>query len=256
MFFITIQLELFLIAFSVALLHEAGHVLSALILKFKVIKINILPFGVNSEIELTGAWYKKILVIYSGPLVNLLLIMITHFSGFMNFEYFIHINVYMLIINLLPVFPLDGGRALLECFQEDGNNLFNSISLFVTIVVLILGCIFVLNGSFNFSLIIIALFLLSNFTTEHKYNTNIFSNSFGVCDALWVLDSTRLYTLSALSSENKIKIFYVINDNGELLGVLTNKHVYSALVSGRYHDEIIDLLKTGDLYEQTRKNFN
>ncbi len=59
---------------------------------------------------------KKILIAASGPITNFLCILIGSFShvSFLGFrqDYVIYANLLIAIFNLLPIYPLDGGRIL------------------------------------------------------------------------------------------------------------------------------------------------
>jgi len=58
---------------------------------------------------------KKVLIALAGPLVNLLIIFMTsklNITYIAQKETIIYSNLLILIFNLLPIYPLDGGRIL------------------------------------------------------------------------------------------------------------------------------------------------
>lgn len=99
--------------------HEAAHIISALFLKVQFDKFKITFFGFNFNADLESiALIKKILLFLSGPACNLLLYFI--FKDTPNAE-FADINIFLAIVNMIPVVPLDGGnicKAVLEIFLD------------------------------------------------------------------------------------------------------------------------------------------
>ena len=103
-------------AYGLVILHEYGHSLIAQKLGYSVRRIAIHPFAGVATIE--GDWYEvprhEFWISLSGPLVNFMLAFIAWpvywiwpnpFSLF-----FLEVNVILLGFNLLPIFPMDGGR--------------------------------------------------------------------------------------------------------------------------------------------------
>lgn len=97
--------------------HELAHIVSAIILKIKFEKFKITLFGFNFNADLENIIFiKKLLLFISGPACNLYLYLI-----FKNTDYnkFAEINMFLAIINMIPIVPLDGGnicKSILEIF--------------------------------------------------------------------------------------------------------------------------------------------
>ena len=89
-------------------------------------KIELMPFGVSISFKIKVEEYnkkikkgnmleiKKILVALAGPLTNFIIIII---ASNINIDLFkalivIYTNFLIMIFNLLPIYPLDGGRIL------------------------------------------------------------------------------------------------------------------------------------------------
>ena len=112
------------------LLHEIGHMISGIILGFKPDFIQIMPFGFsisfkskcedyNSKIgKGTLIYLKKIIIAFSGPLVNYIFILFFCFmkQTYIN-ELIILSNITIGLFNLIPIYPLDGGRILKNIFS-------------------------------------------------------------------------------------------------------------------------------------------
>ena len=125
-FYFTKQIEIYAMIMFFALIHELGHLLAGLLLGMKPEKIELMPFGVSISFKIKVEEYnkkikkgnlleiKKILVAIAGPLTNLIIILITNslkidiFKGLI----IIYTNFLIMIFNLLPIYPLDGGRVL------------------------------------------------------------------------------------------------------------------------------------------------
>lgn len=97
-----------------------------IILGMKPTKIELMPFGLSVSFKLHTNDYnkkllkgnllevKKIIVAVSGPITNLLLVLIINYFNisFISREVAINSNILIMIFNLLPIYPLDGGRIL------------------------------------------------------------------------------------------------------------------------------------------------
>lgn len=99
--------------------HEAAHIISALILKIQFDKFKITLFGYNLKTDLENInLIKKLFLFLSGPACNLLLFIIFKNTSNSNFA---DINIFLAIINMIPIVPLDGGnicKSVLEIFLD------------------------------------------------------------------------------------------------------------------------------------------
>lgn len=104
-----------------AILHELGHLLVLLFLRIPVTKIRVRCSGAVICTCFPGYW-KEMVCAAGGPIVSLLAAI---FIGKQYSDLRI-ISLLLGIINLLPLYPLDGGRilrcGLLLCFSEERSN--------------------------------------------------------------------------------------------------------------------------------------
>lgn len=106
-------------------IHEAAHVLCALSFGYAIEKITIYPFGLAASITDIGLGnlQKETAIIAAGPMMHLLFPFLFRFLASMNWisnsfcSYLIMINASIMMFNLLPIYPLDGGRLLQSFFH-------------------------------------------------------------------------------------------------------------------------------------------
>ena len=160
LFFLTKQIELYAIMMIFAFIHELGHLLAGILLGMKPKKLKIKPYGVSISFKLTPKDYnkkigkgnllevKKIVVACAGPVTNLLCVLIFLNLNFNVFENMIIVysNLLLLFFNLLPIYPLDGGRILKNLLhiwigKKEAEKYINMISFAVTAVLTVIASI-------------------------------------------------------------------------------------------------------------------
>lgn len=126
LFILTRQIEIYALMMVFAIIHELGHMISGILLGLKIEKMELMPYGVSVSFRLTTKDYnnkikngnllelKKIIVAIAGPLTNLLIAIITYYLdiGEELKALVVYSNILLLLFNLIPVYPLDGGRIL------------------------------------------------------------------------------------------------------------------------------------------------
>ena len=120
------QYKLFFTYFLITLIHELGHVIMSIIFKVRVNRIKLSIFGFNADIDSIDylAIYKQILIIIAGPLTyfisNILIkeLYLNNVISLVMYNKALASNLYILIFNLLPIFPLDGGRLIRILFDK------------------------------------------------------------------------------------------------------------------------------------------
>lgn len=100
------------------LVHEAGHLVVILFLKKKIAKIEFSPIGGAIEVEgLANDFNLNAFLIYiGGPFFSLLLFLLAFFGGWN--DTFVLSSFLILMINLIPILPFDGGQLLMILLQN------------------------------------------------------------------------------------------------------------------------------------------
>ena len=132
-------------------LHEFGHLASLIAFKGRANEINIAFYGIGLKYEYSFSYIKEIVFLSSGIAVNLLFC----FIGVQS-----RINAALILINILPIYPLDGGRIvkliLNKLFLLDlSDRLFRLVSVTVLIILLLLSLY-----TKNYSLILISIYII------------------------------------------------------------------------------------------------
>lgn len=177
LFYFTKQIETYVMIIVFAMIHELGHLIAGLAMGMRPEKMELKPSGVSISFKLTPKDYnqkiikgnllevKKIFVALAGPLTNLLIIFIAinvEIDLFSNLM-IIYANLLLILFNLLPIYPLDGGRILegiLHIFfgKRNSEKYTNIFSFFVLILVTFVASIGVYYME-NISIFFITIFL-------------------------------------------------------------------------------------------------
>lgn len=155
----------FVLLISLIIIHELGHFLCALFFKINVDKIYIYPFGGISkfDISLNENLFKELLILIMGPIFQIIFYLIlTHIDYFNSYLSVITIYHYtILFFNLLPIYPLDGGKLLniILCFHISFRRSL-TISLIFSYITICFLSIYMLFKHFSINILVIISFLV------------------------------------------------------------------------------------------------
>lgn len=111
----------FFIFSTLIFIHELGHFLTAMFLGWKVDKITFYPYGGSSSFseDINRPLKEELLILIMGPLIQMVFFfLLQHASLSMKTQNLLetyHFSI--LLFNLLPIYPLDGGKLMQICFS-------------------------------------------------------------------------------------------------------------------------------------------
>lgn len=177
LFYFTKQIKLYAMIMIFALIHEFGHLLAGVIMGMKPEKIEVMPFGVSISFKINVDEYnekikngnvleiKKIIVALAGPITNFIIILISYNLNLdlIKSMLIIYTNFLIMIFNLLPIYPLDGGRILKGILhiivgKRNAEKYINTISKIMVIVITAVSSILILYIQ-NISIFLIDMYL-------------------------------------------------------------------------------------------------
>lgn len=148
---------------SLLLIHECGHFFTAYLLKWETDKIYFYPFGgiAKFSADINKPLKEELLVLIMGPISQCL-------GYFLIIQFDLNPTDYMLIttvhynillFNLLPIYPLDGGRILqcIACYFISYKRSFYFIYFISFLFMFILIYLFLVYKNYNLLFIIILL---------------------------------------------------------------------------------------------------
>lgn len=249
----------FIIFFLVVCAHELGHYFVARKLGYRLNSFYIAPYGVNLNYKEKIFSYKdEILIALAGPTVNIFLSILCVALWWIfpqlyhNFHEFVFESMILALVNLLPCYPLDGGRIFVGILSNNMPRK-KAIKIVYSLNYIFSGILFLLFIvtafiNFNPTLCLCASFLLlgvidSKF--ESKYQPSILLKKdvknftrpyFVVVDV-----NTPLNILLKHIEANRLTIFVVSYDNKTLF--IDEKQVKEYLLNYQYSTLLKDCIK-------------
>ncbi len=153
-----------------AFLHEIGHFLWMLTLRMSIKRIGFMLSGIKVDTgqERVLSYGQEAALSLAGPALNLLAAGVCALcAGTPFLRTLMLANLVLMGLNLLPIQALDGGSAFeaLLCMRlpaERAEKISFAVSVVCLIPLTILGFLVVFQSAYNFTLLILALFLAYN----------------------------------------------------------------------------------------------
>lgn len=262
-----VLLAFVLLLFSCVILHELGHALTAKSFGIRTRSIKLYPIGGVASLEkIPEKPGQELLVTLAGPAVNLFIAGSLYLWLFLSGDAtgmwqryltgkiellpsLFAANLSLAVFNLIPAFPMDGGRVLraILCFFT-GRDKATRIAMRIGHGIAIL---FILAGlSFNSMLVIIGVFIFIAGQGEAAFvHARTVLSAFRASDAVMhqyasieanapLSEAVRLL-LDGPSSE------MLVTDNGQMAGTLTRDQIIRALSEKSSSVAVRDVMTKG-----------
>ena len=268
-----ITIGVILALFVCVLLHELGHSVVAQRLGIEVPDITLLPIGGLARLKnLPEKPFDEVKIAVAGPLVNVVLAPIffvvayligADFTTYPNLytgvdsagQFFFTlgvINVVLAVFNLIPAFPLDGGRVLRGLLATRlgpvrATDVSSTIGQVLAAGLFIVGLL-----STNFFLILIAVFIFFGASAEvQMVRQREQTRGLSVADVMGT--KRRTETVSPYHNFGQVldsvihgyqTDFPVVDEDGRLVGMITRGEIFAATRSPDKYRDVRDLMQT------------
>lgn len=261
--FLTGQFVEVITLFGIVLIHEIGHVFTAKSYGWKVIEIQLLPFGGMAKVEQSSdSLWEEFIVAVAGPLQNLIMIFVA--MGFLRLNlwsdswttFFIQANILIGLFNLLPISPLDGSRIIKVFFYmflsfRKALTVSNFFSFVLALIFFIWSTGLVFGNKMNLNGMVLAIFfiytnwvdvrhvpylfwqfLLNKQKTSPKLNRPVIplivNHDMPIIKALYLL------------RKEKYHIFYLMSPKGEISTVIPEEKLLKIIFNEKKLYQPID----------------
>lgn len=160
-------LEYYLFFLISIFLHEIAHAITGKIFGIKTSSLSISFSGLSLKFEdFNISKTKRIIILIVGPIVNLLIALIAYFLYQEKYIFFVICNLLLFAFNILPIYPLDGGKILYETISQ--KNTCEVVQKFFCLV-LVIACIYMYINYQTIQVMFLGIYLLG-FANLKKYD--------------------------------------------------------------------------------------
>ena len=259
--------------FFCVLLHEFGHSLVAQRLGIGIHSITLLPLGGVSNLEsLPEKPEDEVKLTLAGPLVNVVLTPIFFGMGLLfgaeprmptdlfmgigsvgQFLFYLgYLNVVLALFNLIPAFPLDGGRILRALLATRlgalrATDVSSRVGQLFAAAFFIIGLI---SGNFLLALVAVFIYFGANGEAQMVRQREL-TRGLRVSDVMGTKPRTETVTPYHTFGQVLDSVihgyqedFPVVDENGNLVGMITREEIMAAAHSPETYSSVRDLMKT------------
>lgn len=241
--------------------HEMAHFLFARKRGFEIDTIQILPFGLSLKFKTYNILNStdELFIALGGPFFNLFMAALLFLLA--QDQIYIEINLILGLFNLLPVFPLDGGR-ILRAVVLKRSNYFKATKLVCSITKKVAAFfIFVSIISTFYSIYSIVFVFIFCFIFYNSNNAIYFTNYIGMVEFFnkkeellkkRVFKTSIFTTTLSCNAKDVIKnlmteaynIVYILDNDMRVRYVLTETILLDSMLKLGYNCTIMDIIES------------
>lgn len=155
---------------TAVLIHEAGHIITMILLGYKPqkIKISLFEISITDRFRHKRSFWQNFFIILFGPFTNFICFILYYLLYLYSNDIFLPIaiaNLSVGLFNFLPVLSLDGGQllyiVLCRKLKESVSEKIVDVLTFLFIFPLFaLGFLLLFKSKYNFSLLFVSVYLI------------------------------------------------------------------------------------------------
>ncbi|NOJ28666.1 MAG: peptidase M50 [Nitrososphaeraceae archaeon] len=278
-----------LLLFVSVILHELAHSITAIKYGIKVRQIILFIFGGVSDIqEEPRDFHKEFKIAIAGPLTSFILaglfgsaLLLVKSIGDILFlstqivtavlTYLTTVNVILGLFNLIPAFPLDGGRILRACLfrwkknYEHATKIATKTGTIISYFFIGIGFMNIVRGSFIEGLWILLIGLFLNNQSQSYLHNQELSNLLSKANLENIMNSKVITVKKNFKLEQLLndyfKVYFkssfpVVDDDNVLMGIVTIKSVLDIPEEKRIHFTAADIMIPKNKLIMMDKNAN
>lgn len=210
---LTASFKNFFFFLSIIIIHELGHIFVGLLLGWELDKICLYPYGgvTKFNIDINVSLKDELMVLIGGSFFQIIYFFIGYYLyNSYSFNYY---NLSILIFNLLPIYPLDGGRImniLFSYFFSYRKSYY--LSIFISILISVLLVLFFCFYNYKFNIILMFLIVISKLIIEFKKRKYYF-NKFLLERYINKYEFKRLKKISSIKKMMRDKRHIIYSNN-------------------------------------------
>jgi len=225
------------------LLHEFFHIFVAHMFGFHTESVELFPFGGEAQIRgIEDKYVFEAVVASAGPFISLFSAFLWEKASMVNilpdWNSFVDFSYNIALINLLPIYPLDGGR-ILSCALKSiwGENKGRKITVIFGISVASIYFVKCLYGIIFFDgnegIVMATFMLIASLKAIKKPRRYIFREKYWKNENVKIIkayEKEKVIDILNNFSGNNFYCVLAVDDNENTLGIFTEKQLYDGIL--------------------------